>query len=201
MADKVFEGTSTTQQLSEKIVASFPGKSIGGHPFFEVDLPGLIAAEVHANRDNSDLSEEEKKEIQDRLLAGYAHLDKPCYDVNNSVYLLIEPDEGKEVGYRAYMTAFPSEEAFQKLRAINPNFQRFSTGQEYQSHIDKLFIIPQSYHSDSLLHIPSWEREGKYLKGGYHVPLSDSVYLDGSIKTPIQDMIDRMIDQLSSPVA
>src|SRR3990167_323843 len=95
MTDTVAEQPQS-QALSTELAEMFPGKEIGGHPFFEANLPKLIKSE--AQHENPKASAQQIDQIvQDQLsVGGYDKVVVPSYNDNNGVYILIEPEESSE---------------------------------------------------------------------------------------------------------
>lgn len=192
MADKA-GGDGVRTDLSKEVIKAIPAKTVAGHPFFEVDIDGLIENEARRAHGNADSSESEIQEIIDRCREPYYQLTEPAYDVNNGVYVLVEPHTDGSI--ITYVTAFPSEKEFERLKKSNSSLLTFKDVAVYQSHVEHEFGLYQNAYRP-ISYSPR-DKEGKYQKSSLFVPLSQHGLTEqGEFKTPLQNLLDNVINNL-----
>lgn len=177
--------------LSTETRENFEGKVIGGHPLFSIDLEDVIRSEIKFDNPNLDAEEIEKRTQEQLDIGGYKDTEVPSYQVNNGVYLILEPNQEAKNGYAAYMTAFPSEERFQLLKHQNPELGQYESVGDYMKEISGKFALPIGASYDPT-------QEGMYQRKSMYVPFSSHFISDVGIQTPLSAMVDQIIKRISS---
>jgi hypothetical protein len=169
------------QDLSTETVNTFKGKEIAGHPFIEIDLKSVLKTELASDPYSRLSAEEVDEQVEKQLRVGGYDVTVPSYDSNNGVYLLIEPQP--DGGYKAFVSAFPSEAVFQKLKSDQPNLQRFSNVAEYQDYVESSFRLGGQ---EALV-------PGKYKRSSMTIPVSQQIITDTGLQPTMSAVVDAMI--------